>query len=340
MKKQYDFINIMRVVCALFVVYIHTCNDSLIQQTIKQCIAYQAVPFFFIISGFFFAKRFYEKGIDKSYVKKYIINIFTVYLFWAVLWLPVTIKTYFSLGHSFLGSLALVLWNIFIHGSNVYWYIYVLAFSVLFLYLALKYNKELLLYIICIIFYLVTNYYIYQSYILSLNHNDFNIINKFLYYFGSRDSVIDKGLIFVTIGSVFAKYYKTFLMSKKCINIILYLIMNIISIFIFMHYNVQNIVYFLLIFQVPLLFLLSLNINKISLNQQMNKYLRNVSSVIYLTHVFFGYIFRKTLNIHFGFNNIYASIITIGICVILPIILWWITENTQIKFLKYILLMK
>ena len=68
-------ITLFKVLCAFLVVYIHTyCGKSLFGNMFFVCFTRQAVPFFFIVSGFLLGERVNRYGFDWSYIKKYVIN--------------------------------------------------------------------------------------------------------------------------------------------------------------------------------------------------------------------------------------------------------------------------
>ncbi|MDR1018169.1 MAG: acyltransferase family protein [Lachnospiraceae bacterium] len=100
MKKNYDIIDFMKMVAAIFVVGIHTnpfYSYSLNLNTLFRILARLAVPLFFISSGFLIAKKvdlidsFYEK---RKYIIHYIKRIIILFISWYIVNLPFSI--YFS----------------------------------------------------------------------------------------------------------------------------------------------------------------------------------------------------------------------------------------------------
>jgi hypothetical protein len=99
-KKNYDIIDFMKMVAAIFVVGIHTnpfYSYSMNLNVLFRIVARLAVPLFFISSGFLIAKKvdlidsFYEK---RKYIIHYIKRIIVLFISWYIVNLPFSI--YFS----------------------------------------------------------------------------------------------------------------------------------------------------------------------------------------------------------------------------------------------------
>ena len=99
-KKQYfPLVDYAKFFCALLVVLIHCLEISEghpVATFIVQCFSSQAVPFFMIVSGFFVADKIDNKVKMKEIAKLCIKNWLSIYLAWAVLWLPYYIQFYSS----------------------------------------------------------------------------------------------------------------------------------------------------------------------------------------------------------------------------------------------------
>lgn len=106
-SKQYNSIDLMKLIMALVVVAIHTeplvrCENIVVLNLYK-AISDVAVPFFFIASGFlvfdkviFCIKR--ARANDFKLRKK----ILKIYFIWTVIYLPITIYDYAMNGGSFI----------------------------------------------------------------------------------------------------------------------------------------------------------------------------------------------------------------------------------------------
>lgn len=121
-KHQYAAIDIARYVSALLVVAIHVYPFADLSETFNTyfiaIICRLAVPFFFVISGYFFFRKLkkddYEGNLDK--LKAYLWRIGKIYLIWTVIYLPYTIWNYVSAGLSWQSLLSWIR-DFFLNGS-------------------------------------------------------------------------------------------------------------------------------------------------------------------------------------------------------------------------------
>lgn len=126
-KQHYTTIDVFKLIAAILVVLIH-CSDNPDDYT-ATCLTFTisrfAVPYFLIVSGFFF-----KKGLDKTdnkntYFLNHIKKLSLLYLFWSLVTLPSTVLTYLELypDSSFLYISVLIFRRIFLAGTGGYWYI-------------------------------------------------------------------------------------------------------------------------------------------------------------------------------------------------------------------------
>ena len=117
-NKYYDFFDLLKFICALFVVSIHVDPFSSLPSPLDvrlhtifvDKIAIYAVPIFFVISSFFFFKKVLSLNNIKEKNKallKYIKRNMQFYLFWLIATLPITlylrIPEWFKNGNILLG---------------------------------------------------------------------------------------------------------------------------------------------------------------------------------------------------------------------------------------------
>ena len=99
-KKQYAAVDIAKYVSALLVVCIHTFPfidiNEMLNTYFIQTICRLAVPFFFMISGYFLFRKIHNEEEDKDVLKKYLFRLLKIYLIWTVIYLPYTCLLYTS----------------------------------------------------------------------------------------------------------------------------------------------------------------------------------------------------------------------------------------------------
>ena len=114
--KSVDF---FRLISILFVIIIHTTpfGDLDFQFykyfyiTLNQAARF-AVPFFFVISGFFYGSKIHHNFVNpRSYTFLRLINFFLLWIIWSFLYiLPYNIHS--TLHYGFLGPIKIAYWNL------------------------------------------------------------------------------------------------------------------------------------------------------------------------------------------------------------------------------------
>ncbi|MBM6678615.1 MULTISPECIES: acyltransferase [Faecalicoccus] len=106
-KKQYAAVDIAKYVSALLVVCIHTFPfidiNEMLNTYFIQTICRLAVPFFFMISGYFLFRKIRNEEEDKDVLKKYLFRLLKIYLIWTVIYLPYTIYNYVQAQSGWMG---------------------------------------------------------------------------------------------------------------------------------------------------------------------------------------------------------------------------------------------
>lgn len=103
-KRQYAAIDIARYVSALLVVCIHVYPFVDISETFNmyfmQCVCRLAVPFFFVVSAYFFFRKITagKEQENREHLKSWLIRLARIYLIWTVIYLPYVIWNYASTG--------------------------------------------------------------------------------------------------------------------------------------------------------------------------------------------------------------------------------------------------
>ena len=103
-KKQYNNIDLFKIIFAVVVVMIHTTPFMDISETanwyFSNTVANLAVPFFFVTSGFLLFDKLAECQEDNrnESVKKYLLHIIRMYLIWCIIWIPWKALHYYNIG--------------------------------------------------------------------------------------------------------------------------------------------------------------------------------------------------------------------------------------------------
>lgn len=140
-SNYFPLIDISKLYCACLVVFIHMgFGDSF---SVVPCLSRQAVPYFFLVSGFFLYKRLSTTDNARKSVFLYAKNLLVVYFVWTALWLPYTINEYTSLyaGKSIIYVVIVLIRRIFLCGNAPYWYLLVLAEAAIGLKLVIQKQK-------------------------------------------------------------------------------------------------------------------------------------------------------------------------------------------------------
>ena len=114
-KRTYNSIDVAKLVSAFFVAAIHANPFSGFSSTIAiSLFARMAVPFFFMVSAFFF----FRAGCDEEKLTAYLKRLGRLYLIWFIVGLPVIIKRSFLDHEGGFGADLLVLIRNFFLGST------------------------------------------------------------------------------------------------------------------------------------------------------------------------------------------------------------------------------
>ena len=97
-KKIYSGIDLFKLIASLLIVLLHaTETQDWIACEVRYVLTRFAVPFFFMVSGFFFYKGLNRAENKKVYFWKYEKNLAKLYLIWALLiYAPFEIEVYIS----------------------------------------------------------------------------------------------------------------------------------------------------------------------------------------------------------------------------------------------------
>lgn len=224
-SKVYTGVDIFKMIAAIGIVAIHT--NVLFLKTLGRL----GVPFFVIISSFFFFNHYLKLNSNKekkNYLIKYLRRIGYLYLCWQIIYIPLAIKAFKHSMNSWGGINALNIIRYlytFIYpgytnnnGWGQSWFLISLLIGIPLFLLVYKYLK---LYILTILFLLIELYYILA--------NEFSFITH-LSVWGTL--YFPRVLIYILIGFYIVKYKnKIFKISEKKAGLVfgIFLILFIIE---------------------------------------------------------------------------------------------------------------
>ncbi|RZK76713.1 MAG: hypothetical protein EOO92_14170 [Pedobacter sp.] len=310
-RKEFKGIDVTKFVLALFVVAGHTHPfkgvDNLIFMQIWEASLLLVVPYFFMAAGFFLFSKVYKKD-EKTYqldtLRPYLFRIFKLYVYWTIIFLPITLWRYATDDLIFQKDLILFVRGTFFFGENYYswplWFLLSMTYSVAFIYLLTLINfKWRGVFIISIALFIIATIFNYlvkeeseNSLLLALGR-----AVKYLFLTGR----LFTGMFYLMMGGVIALNK----IRLSALSIVLMIIVAIVS----QLYEVE-IVSPLLFSLLPItLFYLTINLKLESIKN--NAFLRKCSTVLYFTHmiVFFLYslVFKEVS--YFGWDAFLVSVI-------------------------------
>lgn len=281
-KKRYEGIDFVRVICAILIVFMHTyCFDGgHIGSWVKNCIASVSVPFFFIVSGFFFKIGLTRAGYNRNYILSYIKKNLVVYSVWTAITVPVSWYN-ISLAHGecsvFLKILYLVRGYFFVGSLGIYWYLLSLICCAVILYYAYKNNHVIACTVFAVLFFTVGVLYnagiLQSTWLYQLIH----------IVFGSERNFLMVGLFYMLLGGYFAEH--AFKCSTKFLSFAL--------VFLIVLKTIEMCWAPVCVFQAPMaviLFLLALRLKIPSLTKS-SLVLHKISMILYLVHFPFILVF-------------------------------------------------
>ncbi len=143
--KYYNAIDIARVIAAVLVITVHTDPLMTYSETgnyfLVAVIARLAVPFFFVVSGFFYGKKIV---IGKSYTHDvhllfpFLKKLLTIYTVWMFMYLPFQLIAWVKSGESWTYWLSFLQRTIFEGSYYTLWYLTGLMFATAFSYMLFK----------------------------------------------------------------------------------------------------------------------------------------------------------------------------------------------------------
>lgn len=328
--QYYKAIDVFRLVCALLVILIHMGMGN--SKAIIPCLTRQAVPFFFLVSGFFFEKSFQKAEEPLKFTWKYALSIAIVYAVWMLLWLPSTVHDALSAhpGRPWIFLAFILLRRIFLAGIAPYWYLLVLFEGSLILALILRFRWHRLGWLLCIVGLLLN-----VLYGLDLSAGIGAFVHRTFYMVFSWDcNVIMTGFPMLFLGMTASRHESLLRRWKPWIIALLYGAALIAA---FALYPLDSSLFGIPfgITEAVLLFSFCLISPRLfaRIPERFCHFARNLSSVIFLTHTFFLTVLGQLL-------KIWDAVPRLALTVLCCTVLYFIVAKIRVQPLHKLFMIK
>lgn len=347
-SKSYNSIDLMKFICSILVICIHThplsTYSNILNSGLDNVIARLAVPFFFISAGYFFFNKIdltssSTSRINHSYLKSYIKRLSLLYIIWSIIYLPYTLYLWVKSDASIIKYIFSSIRNFLLTGISTHlWYMAALILATILVYYTLRYfslkNTLLIGLILYIIGLLGDSYFglINKVPVIGLLFNIYNFL------FVTTRNGLFFGFIFVAFGA-YLSHTKFIISTKKiCMLFCLSFLLMGIEVFTLKVLDIpKNFnMYIFLVPTVIFLFLLLLNMNLKP--HPLYSLLRKLSILIYFSHFIFYIIYPKLfslLSLNAIYNNsIFKFLFILISSIICSLFLIWLSHFKSLKFLK------
>lgn len=293
--KQYDMINIFRLICAYLIIVIHTCafqcfgNAAIFVTNFS--IGMIAIPFFFATSGYFLYAGFNKPHYLKNYIKKLALIFIVATLIYIPLCLPGMYADLSTKGLKF------ILQTFLIYSLPGHlWYISTLLMSAVVIYVFLKKDWIKPLIGLSIILFIIT--VIGQGYFnVFEGHPIMKCIAAYNYIFDRIRNGFAFGIPYMTMGVIVNKYKLNEKLKRPYLLLGIAILLYAIEGYIFYHFKTgyESYAYFSHALLIPVLFILLLN-SKVSLPRKTSSMLRELSLWIYVYHILIVILLSRITN--------------------------------------------
>lgn len=336
-KQQYELTDIIKFICAIFVIGIHTNIMSNSQNTFEWYVLHIlfriSVPFFFMSSGFLFGKKYFtNKEKLKEICLKQEKRLLIPFIFWMLISLPYKIIT--TEGENIFAIVLNIVKQVIFYPWGALWFILALMISIGIEYIFLKKGKQkYTIFLVPILFGIAL---LGNSYYFILENTPLkNIMDAYLKLCISTRNGIFVGFPLFTVGVYMAKKEETILQMSKIklySFLILTLLIQICEVtFIRKHnYIDDHSIFITTIFVIAIILSICVKYRNIKFRKVNTKLLRNLSTGIYFMHrPIISYI--SLLNLNIGRWYVFFIVITISI------LLWFVLYKINNKYINYLI---
>lgn len=330
-KNDYSAIDLFRIIAAVLVVMIHanTTKSNSFFNLFNYSFTSIAVPFFFLVSGFFFQRGLEKSRNKRTFILNYEKKLLILYLCWMIISLPILITGYTSLysDKSLWYIVLIILRRVLLCGEGVFWYILVMAQAAIVIYLCARKRNDVLLVILIILGLILGLLYDNGDYITCPIITRIN--NGFYFVFSWSNNFIMKGIPFMGIGYLISKTWHKKSKITVLIATVLLAMASLCNVFL---YKAGHSISGIYIIQSVSFFCISLNLTS-RISAKASLIMREISSSIYFLHTFLLYHFIEVLwgkDLYILFKVVIAIALSISIYAIVKLIL----RRKDIKLLR------
>lgn len=349
-KKVYWFVDVVKLVCAVLVICIHTNPLSSYSKALNFVLvnyfARIAVPFYFITSGYFLFRKTDLKNFKPQITLNWAKRIFSMYLFWTIIYFPLSVYSVFKKGENIISAMAEWLHSTIVTGSYTHlWYLNASVVSVLLLtFLLTKKISVKGILLITVILYCM-GLLGGQSYfwvIVPLNKIDllwFTLkwIQKII--ITTRNGIFEAP-IFMSIGMILAHKSIKINLRYSVLGFVMSLLFYAIEVFTIYHINrIEAPSIYIGI--VPASFFLFCLSTQIQIKyRKIFKLLRPMSILIYLSQyysIWIAAVLGKKLNIYtngFSTNSLGQFVLVVIIVIIISVFIVLLSQVKPLRWLK------
>lgn len=339
--QNYAIFDVGRIIAAILVIAIH-CMPSYNPKNayvfvLGNIIARLAVPYFFVVAGYFLAfKDVNDTVVIKSYVKRLI----KLYIIWSLIYLPANIYIWIENENTLLGVLDYIKDFIFIGSFIQFWYFPAIIFSVIAVHFLLKKFKDTTIILISTIIYIIGLFGDTYYGVISATSPLKKVYDIYLSFFETTRNGLFFGLLFVAIGVYIKKNNKKMSMKKSTLGLVFSLVGLFMEAY-FISYLGVALDYNIYLFAVPTIFFLVLWLQDITLpNRNIYLRIRKMSVLIFGVHIiingvviFLAYSFNLSMLVD-NYGNTLLSITMLSF--IFSEIVLRISENNPNSWLRRI----
>ena len=215
--KKYNSIDLVKFIMAILVVAIHTIpmynHENFWVARSFRAVVSCAVPFFFMVSGFFLGNKMkfpYHEKLDLDILLKYLKKIILLYSVWSLIYIPLAIDNYIDAEMSLKASIMDYIQGFLFVGEHynswMLWYLLSTIYALVFVYWMLK--KKTKVQILLIIGFVVTVIGYGIDYLYLFSNESSVVINAILKVIDATilHGRIFQGFFYIPLGLCLANY--------------------------------------------------------------------------------------------------------------------------------------